>query len=841
MEVKNNDMIIKPQTPYKKLLTTYEEFEQTRKFGIQFVTGEAGSGKTSLVNLLLDEIAESNEDTLVVSGLCYIHSEYNIPYQPFKEILRELIQDVTREKQLSEAKNSRNNTIKKALSFTAKMICDHAPDLIGSFVPGASIIKVLGEHVFSKKETKEISIDETKILEQYIQALKSISGKYRIIIFIDDLQWIDNLSVNLLYQVIKGLKNHPVLFIGGFRSTDILSSGQTHPLSKLINEVKISHGNVFIDLDKNPESEKQEFLAAVLNAEPNEFEQEFITNLYQHTQGNPLFINELISLLRENNDIQLNNEGKWFSTPDFSLHAYPARIEGIIQERIGKLEESLIELLSHASIQGNHFIAQVLSLTIGQSEKDTLLTLSKTLQKQHNLVNETTCYRNGQQIISKFNFSNYIFRQYLYQELSFSQKMLLHSEVAGILEDIFKNTIEDVAPDIARHYELSGEFEKSFTYSLITIRRMLKVSAYTEANVLIDKTLNYLTEHDLKEEEVKNYFDLKCKKYLCLRAIKGWGNMEAYQLLIELQELATKISDYSFHSTILFGIWTVHLSRLELKSCLKIALENVARVSQGESKADEASALVTLINSYIWTGDLKSAEKYLEQLDQILSMHQIQLLDETFYLFFAYLVANEKCDYEHVSKLEETIRERIRSVDEPFIQAVLYQAIAWVDFNNNDLNRLRKSCAELLEISSKYNFVFYTAIGKIFQARYLQTDDSLLAEQTVKEGYDMLLKATDSKITIMHSVYGLTLSEIYLHSGQYEQFEATIHQIIEKALEYDERLYIHDLHLLKSDFFRQTNQHHLADQFMEQARSEAESSGSIRILNKQLNTLKQQL
>lgn len=58
-------------------------------------------------------------------------------------------------------------------------------------------------------------------------------------------------------------------------------------------------------------------------------------------------------------------------------HDYPIRIEGIIEERISNLEDSLMEILSHASVQGPNFILQVLSRTLNESERNLLMSLSK--------------------------------------------------------------------------------------------------------------------------------------------------------------------------------------------------------------------------------------------------------------------------------------------------------------------------------------------------------------------------------------------------------------------------------------------------------------------------------
>ena len=80
-----------------QLMHGYNTMQNNSSLQIRFVCGEAGSGKTVLVNQFLEEAGKEAEQTLFVSSYCSIRSEYNIPYQPFKELLKQLLNDVKEE------------------------------------------------------------------------------------------------------------------------------------------------------------------------------------------------------------------------------------------------------------------------------------------------------------------------------------------------------------------------------------------------------------------------------------------------------------------------------------------------------------------------------------------------------------------------------------------------------------------------------------------------------------------------------------------------------------------------------------------------------------------------
>ena len=81
----------------KKLMDAYQAMRQSGRQQLRFVIGEAGTGKTVLINQFLDDISATTDQTLIVSSSCNVQSDYNIPYQPFKELLKQLLKDVDEE------------------------------------------------------------------------------------------------------------------------------------------------------------------------------------------------------------------------------------------------------------------------------------------------------------------------------------------------------------------------------------------------------------------------------------------------------------------------------------------------------------------------------------------------------------------------------------------------------------------------------------------------------------------------------------------------------------------------------------------------------------------------
>ena len=785
----------------KKLIDAYQAMRQSGRQQLRFVIGEAGSGKTVLINQFLDEISATTDQTLVVSSSCSVQSDYNIPYQPFKELLKQLLKDVDEE-------DSKKEKFKEVFRFCAKTVFEHAPDLLGNFIPGTAIISAIGQNLFQDKDKEPArSIDESKIVVQYVDAVRSIAEKYRLVLIVDNLQWIDPSSVNLLYQLVIGLKNSPVMIIGSYRSTDIdiIVGGEKHPLSKLITEVKISLGNVFVDLDKVSEADRRELMDRMLDSKKNILDDLFRENLFKRTNGNPLFINELMNLLIEKGMVVSNNDGVWSNNANLDWDSYPVRIEGIIQERIGRLEDSLVEVLSYASVQGYTFIAQVLSKTMDAPERSILTTLSKILQKQHHLVTEDDCIRCSQGIVSKFNFSSYIFQQYLYQELSQTQRMMLHSDIARILEDYFKNNIEEAAGDIARHYEMSEEYDKAVKYIRIAVDSMMHLSAYGKAAMLITKALGFLKDMPQSSEtrHLTLYFTIRL--CICYRDIKGWGDPEVEWLYDQAWNLCVEKQDFENIDIVivLFGKWTIYLMKLELDRCLQQVQKNLEIADKYGNRMLHLNSLISAANTYFWLGDLEKTCEYGELFLSEAAMEgagdSTPDLDSLFANMFLMLAEQLQGKKEEAELRYLQIQGDKAKNKDAFYQVVAGQALCWYNWGEENWDTLYGQASELMQTAEKYNFCFYHGIGKIFYgaALYEKCDNEVNVEKVIKDGYRILTESSKSSPTAVHSLYGLILGEFYRKCGNRELFETFIDAVIQTAETHNERVYLEKLHKLK--------------------------------------------
>jgi len=481
-----------------KKLQQFFEKSLTEKTQICFVVGEAGSGKTTLVNGFFDIVEKVAPEAIIAYAECDAQVGISDPYLPFREILAVLTGD-------TETKQARPKTAKNLGKFAETAIealLEIGPDLIGSIIPGGALI-ARGVKIFSEKSEVikqikrrlnnqiEMELNQSTIFQQYTNVLSALAKKQPIVIILDDLHWVDNASAALLFHLARKLSAPKLLIIGTYRPNEIHPStdGTRHPMEAVANELKRYHGDIWINLDSQAKNESLEFVNAIIDIEPNQINNEFRQKLFALTEGNALFTSELLRNMKEKGELVLNSDGNWVEGPLLDWQEIPPKVEGVIQERIARLESELKKALSIASVEGENFTAQVISRLEALTERVILSELSDELENQHKLVVENGELKIGKSFLSFFRFSHSLIHQYLYNELGTSERRILHKQVANALESLYQDQVELIYSQLARHYEEAGDTEKAVHYLSLIAAKALRISAFHEAKNNLVKAL----------------------------------------------------------------------------------------------------------------------------------------------------------------------------------------------------------------------------------------------------------------------------------------------------------------------------------------------------------------
>jgi oligopeptide transport system substrate-binding protein len=153
-------------------------------------------------------------------------------------------------------------------------------------------------------------------------------------------------------------------------------------------------------------------------------------------------------------------------------------------------------MLRVASVEGENFTAQIVAQVLNKSERDLLWLLTEELEKRHRLVRARGETFFDHQCLSLFEFTHSMFHQYLYTGLNPGQQRLLHGEIAEKLEVIYQGRTDEVAIQLARHFEKARKSDKAIHYLLMAGDQARRFYAQKESIKYYQRALDLLRETD---------------------------------------------------------------------------------------------------------------------------------------------------------------------------------------------------------------------------------------------------------------------------------------------------------------------------------------------------------
>ena len=563
----------------KTELQRLDEFLKNATSGqlqVVFIAGEAGAGKSTLVGKFIRD-EEKLDPTLIASiGVCNAHTGSGDPYLPFRQLLTSLTTTPEEKKSTQEITSTKRTAqLKEFARLSGETLIKIGPDLIGIFVPAASLLtriatefalsSYLGHRLSNQLDKKKSSepmkvdpeLDQEKIFEQYASVVKALSKDRTLILVLDDLQWADSGSLNLLFHLARDLVDSRILLLGTYRPDDVAlgRDGGRHPFESTLNELKRYYGDIVLDLSHINSDERRAFTNELIDSEPNHLDDAFRAQLFMHTDGHPLFTVELLRNLQERGNLIKDKDGFWIIGTNVDWSTLPARVESVIGERIARLPENLRETLNVSSVMGYEFIAQVIARVQKAQEFELVKNLSRELEKRYLLVVEQGETKIGKQYFSIYQFSHALIQQYLYDELSTGERRMLHGEIAETLETLTADQSDQFALQLARHYEEAGNAEKAIHYWTLAGDSAYQVYANNEAIAGYTRALELGKEATLETQQIQHLYSRRGRAMELLgqfdQALKNYDEMlsTAHERQDRGMELEAMMASSTLYST----------------------------------------------------------------------------------------------------------------------------------------------------------------------------------------------------------------------------------------------------------------------------------------------------
>ena len=562
------------------------------------VSGEPGQGKTTLVEEFLLDLSYEGQ-ALVAQGRCSERLGAAEAYLPVLEVLDSLLNGEEREKAATAMKSL-------APSWYAQLV----PSTVASPDPGGPSSEKL------KRELANFFLE--------------VSRQQPLVVFLDDVHWADASTVDLLAYLGTKLDRIRMLIVVSFRGPEMHSGN--HQFIGLQLDLMARGMCREIPLSPFTLAEIREYIDAKFpgNALPDDF----VRMIHERTEGNPLFVADLLRYLQEKRAIRPAGEG-WDLTQtvaDMQV-GLPESVRSMVQRKIEQLSEEERKLLTAASVQGYAFEAAVVAKALDADPAEVEERLEK-LERTSGFVKMMEEHEYAdRQITQRFRFVHVFYQNAFYASLRPARRTSLSRLVAQALLQFHGDQVGKIATQVAFLFDAAREFEQAAVHYQTAAQHALLLFASGEARTLAQKGVEAL--RSLPEGEARARQELGLQKILgaAFRNLKSHSGHEAVATHRRLMELAEQLNDYHTLFAVHYGLaWSFNTHQefdkalTESSHCLRIA-----------EKFDNAAMLAA---GHVVYGDVLTHQGRLVESRQHLES-AISLYDPAKAVFYARLVGSD--------------------------------------------------------------------------------------------------------------------------------------------------------------------------------------------------------
>ncbi len=403
--------------------------------GLVMLVGEPGIGKTRAAQEL--ETYACLRNAQVVWGSC--HEEQGAPaLWPWIQVLRACARESERDRLRAEM-----GSAGPVIAELASDVRERLPDL-----PAA-------------QRLDDPDAARFRLFDAVASYLVTASRTQPLVVILDDLHGADRATLQLLEFVARSMSGSRLLLVGTYRDVEVR---RTHPLQQSLANLTREQLFERVLLRGLTQDDVRRFIELAAGIEPPE---PLVQAVYTNTEGNPLFVSELVRLLVQ--------EGA-LARSQWTLRI-PEGVREVIGRRLDRLSTHAANTLVAAAVLGRQFTLRQLECAVEDTAKERLL----------DLVDELTAERLIEELsdsVAAYRFTHGLIRQTLLEEVPAARRARSHARIAEALEALYGAEADRHAAELAHHYRdgqaiLGGG--KLVHYALIAGQQAMEAFAFAEA------------------------------------------------------------------------------------------------------------------------------------------------------------------------------------------------------------------------------------------------------------------------------------------------------------------------------------------------------------------------
>lgn len=398
------------------------------------LVGEVGIGKTRLA----EEVArEAKRRNWAVAWCRSYTQESSVPYRLWTETLR---------KAMSQGLWQRGEVTRRPLIYQP----------LRSLLPELQELLPPNLHTLPPPPEQE----QLRLWEATSALLSTICESTTLLVVLDDIQWADSSSCEMLTYLVRQMRGQPIMFLCTCRDSEL---PQGHPLRSALTDLQREKAAELLPIAPLSDREIREMLSYLPGR--------LVESISERASGNPFFAEELAR--------ELAAAGKDSASDPTDLEQLPATIQAVLELRLARITQPCQRLLERGAVLGGSFGFDTVRemASAGQpADEDLILDLLEEALQAGMLTEE------GSGMAVTYHFWHPLLQTYLYEHLSYARRASLHRRAAQVLQSFYAINPAEGAAEIAEHLVKGGGVPASIVhYAELAADRDYNLSAYRDA------------------------------------------------------------------------------------------------------------------------------------------------------------------------------------------------------------------------------------------------------------------------------------------------------------------------------------------------------------------------
>ena len=443
---------------------------------VVFVTGEAGIGKTTLVEAFLQSV-KRDSTVWVGQGQCLEQYGAGEAYLPVLEAVSRLCQEPGR-------------------ASLVGVLRRHAPTWLRQ-------MPWLVDEVDLENLRKEvIGATSERMLREMAEALEALTSETPLALVLEDLHWSDYSTLDLVSYLARRRKPSRLLLVATYRPVEVALS--EHPLKGVKRELQARRECEELPLEYLGQEAIGEYLTR--RFPQHEFPEAFASLLHERSEGNPFFLVNAMDYLQAEGLIAERDGQSRLTVALAELEVVaPENIRQMIEKQIERLDRGQQRVLEVAAVAGAEFLAAAIAVGLERGLTEVEEQCEELDRRRLFLRTTGVCSMPNGVVTTRYGFIHTLYQEVVYQRVATGRRVRLHQLIGKRIEEVYGERASEVAAELAMHFEHGHDYRRAVKYLLQAARNHSLRYANREAIAYLSRALRLVElrpESERAEERI---------------------------------------------------------------------------------------------------------------------------------------------------------------------------------------------------------------------------------------------------------------------------------------------------------------------------------------------------